>query len=228
MLDARQEAILKAVVEEYISQAVPVSSFALTDKYFHQLSSATIRNELAKLERGGFLAHPYTSAGRIPTDKGYQYFVEELMEARPPTRRFRRDLQGAIDNPSQLAQVLSIFSENLVLYFEDDYPVVQEGLRAVLSQPEFEQRERVLQFLAFVSKLSHSPQLLERLLPDERPRVFIGRQVKIRSAPSAEFSLIAVWLNRQAGKLLSLLGPSRMPYDRNLGALEYIKQLLYG
>lgn len=78
-MEERQEKILAAVVEEYTATAVAVGSKILSDKYFQDLSSATIRNDMAELEKVGFLYQPHTSAGRIPTDKGYRYFVEEIM-----------------------------------------------------------------------------------------------------------------------------------------------------
>lgn len=79
-LSDRQRLILKLVVAEYIASAAPVGSAALTAKYALGLSPATTRNEMAELEAAGYIAHPHTSAGRVPTTKGYRYFVESLME----------------------------------------------------------------------------------------------------------------------------------------------------
>ena len=78
-LTVRQERILAIVVKEYVESAAPVGSETLRRRGFG-VSSATIRNELAELEDQGYLTHPHTSAGRIPTEKGYRYFVESLME----------------------------------------------------------------------------------------------------------------------------------------------------
>src|SRR3972149_578948 len=78
-LTDRQEKILAFVVKEYIETAIPVGSETLRRRGL-SVSSATIRNELAELEEAGYLTHPHTSAGRVPTEKGYRYFVESLME----------------------------------------------------------------------------------------------------------------------------------------------------
>ena len=80
-LDLRAQAILRAVIEEYVSTATPVGSQALVDRYGLGVSSATVRNILAELEANGLLTHPHTSAGRIPTDYGYRYFVESIADA---------------------------------------------------------------------------------------------------------------------------------------------------
>ena len=78
-LAERQRELLRAVIREYIATAEPVASAALVRRYGFDVSSATIRNELAALEEMGLLTHPHTSAGRVPTDLGYRYFIENLM-----------------------------------------------------------------------------------------------------------------------------------------------------
>lgn len=79
-LSERQQNILRLVVEEYIKTAAPVSSKTIATEYTLGVSPATIRNEMALLEESGYLSHPHTSAGRVPTELGYRYFVEKLME----------------------------------------------------------------------------------------------------------------------------------------------------
>jgi heat-inducible transcriptional repressor len=82
-LDLRAQAILRAVIEEYVATATPVGSQALVERYGLGVSSATVRNILAELEANGLLTHPHTSAGRIPTDAGYRFFVESIVDAVP-------------------------------------------------------------------------------------------------------------------------------------------------
>ncbi len=78
-LTDRQKLILELVIREYVASAAPVGSRALSENYDLGISPATVRNEMAALEEQGYLTHPHTSAGRIPTDRGYRYFVERLM-----------------------------------------------------------------------------------------------------------------------------------------------------
>ncbi|MCI9000551.1 MAG: DeoR family transcriptional regulator [Clostridia bacterium] len=79
MLDKRKKEILQAVVDEYINTAEPVSSATLVEKYGLNYSSATVRNELAELENNGYLDKPHTSSGRVPSEKGYRFYVDELV-----------------------------------------------------------------------------------------------------------------------------------------------------
>ncbi len=79
VLDKRKKEILQAVVDEYINTAEPVSSATLVEKYGLNYSSATVRNELAELENNGYLDKPHTSSGRVPSEKGYRFYVDELV-----------------------------------------------------------------------------------------------------------------------------------------------------
>jgi len=82
-LDLRSQAILRAVIEEYVTTATPVGSLALVERYHLGVSSATVRSILAELEAAGLLTHPHTSAGRIPTDEGYRFYVESIADSIP-------------------------------------------------------------------------------------------------------------------------------------------------
>jgi heat-inducible transcriptional repressor len=117
-MEIRKQAILRAVVQEFTTSAVPVGSQALQSRYFVNLSSATIRNELAELAEAGYLAQPHTSAGRIPTDSGYRYFVDFLMdlEAVPEgistyiTEELRKapaDVQGLVERVAMTAAAVT-------------------------------------------------------------------------------------------------------------------------
>src|SRR5919201_2457979 len=79
-LTPRLQRILRHIVEEYVAIAQPVASDLIARKYEAELSSATVRNEMAALEEAGLIAQPHTSAGRVPTDRGYRHFVEWLMQ----------------------------------------------------------------------------------------------------------------------------------------------------
>ncbi len=100
MLDDRKAAILRAVVQEYIQTAQPVGSAHLARAHNLGVSPATVRNEMAALERDGFLAHPHTSAGRIPTDKGYRFFVDTISVGTP----------AGVLEPAKKAQVQTFFA----------------------------------------------------------------------------------------------------------------------
>src|SRR5881409_4047443 len=104
-MDVRHREVLIAVIREYVDSAEPVGSRVLAKRHFPTLSPATIRNAMADLEEMGFLAQPHTSAGRVPTDKGYRYYVDGLLD---PFRLAPRD-RALIDE--SLSRVASEFGE---------------------------------------------------------------------------------------------------------------------
>jgi heat-inducible transcriptional repressor len=102
-LENRKQSILRAVVNEFTTSAVPVGSQALQSRYFVNLSSATIRSELAELSDLGYLTQPHTSAGRMPTDSGYRYFVDFLMDLEPIPDRIKGFIAGEMrDAPADV------------------------------------------------------------------------------------------------------------------------------
>src|SRR6478672_11994000 len=82
MLTERRAQLLSLIIREYVDSAQPVGSDAIVRRFELPFSSATIRNEMARLEEEGYVSHPHTSAGRVPSDKGYRYYVEALMQER--------------------------------------------------------------------------------------------------------------------------------------------------
>src|ERR671938_98802 len=101
MLDERKLAVLRAIVQDFVSTEEPVGSRALVERHNLGVSPATIRNDMAILEEEGYITQPHTSAGRIPTDKGYRLFVDRLASVKPLSpaerRAIERFLDGAVD-----------------------------------------------------------------------------------------------------------------------------------
>ncbi|HEY9086271.1 MAG TPA: heat-inducible transcriptional repressor HrcA [Candidatus Tyrphobacter sp.] len=120
-LDQRKAYILATVVYEYVATAEPVASQTLTQKYNLGISSATVRNEMAELEAGGYLVQPHTSAGRVPSDAGYRTYVDQLMEPEALTAADRRRIRDELRDASreldelidQTTRMLGRLSNNL-------------------------------------------------------------------------------------------------------------------
>lgn len=93
---SRRNKIMGIVVDSYVSTAMPVGSMAVSKKFRERISPATIRNIMAELEETGYITHPHTSAGRVPTDKGYRYYVDSLMEEKCLTRDERDFIEGVL------------------------------------------------------------------------------------------------------------------------------------
>jgi heat-inducible transcriptional repressor len=107
VLDDRKLAVLRAIVEDYVSTNEPVGSKALADRHNLGVSPATIRNDMAVLEEQGYIAQPHTSAGRVPTDKGYRLFVDRLSTIKPLSSAERRAIETFLANAYDLDDVVT-------------------------------------------------------------------------------------------------------------------------
>src|SRR5689334_13097673 len=115
VLDDRKLAVLRAIVEDYVSTNEPVGSKALAERHNLKVSSATVRNDMAALEEEGYIAQPHTSAGRVPTDKGYRLFVDRLSEVKPLSPAERKAittfLDGAVDIDDMLRRSVRLLAQ---------------------------------------------------------------------------------------------------------------------
>jgi heat-inducible transcriptional repressor len=106
VLDDRKLAVLRAIVQDFVSTEEPVGSKALVERHHLGVSPATIRNDMAVLEEEGYIAQPHTSAGRVPTDKGYRLFVDRLASVKPLSPAERRAIQQFLDGAVDLDDVV--------------------------------------------------------------------------------------------------------------------------
>jgi len=151
----RQKDLLEKIVQEYIGSAKPVSSQLLEKKYKFSISPATIRSEMQALTGEDYLFQPHTSAGRIPTDRGYRFFVNELLEKGffekglnlKIENWIEKEIQDPIKFIQSLTKGLAIFSSNLALsYLQNEKILWREGWEEVLLEPEFQERKFISGF----------------------------------------------------------------------------------
>jgi heat-inducible transcriptional repressor len=211
----RQEHILKAIVEQYAEVASPVGS-SLLAKVFN-VSSATIRAEMAELERLGLIHQPHTSAGRVPTDKGYRYYVNGLVETpeEPAERRAERALaarvehagvpermiRNAVDTLVELTHNLGIATIGNQLYMS--------GLSNLFGQPEFMSGRQVQQVAGLLDNLE--PWLREAA-PNEPLSVYIGQENPIGRTAGASLIISRFRSPYSDRSYIGILGPTRQNY----------------
>src|SRR5438270_8639019 len=106
MLDDRKLDVLRAIVEDYVSTNEPVGSKTLVERHQLGVSPATVRNDMAALEDEGYITQPHTSAGRVPTDKGYRLFVDRLSTVKPLSPAERRAIQSFLEGAVDLDDVV--------------------------------------------------------------------------------------------------------------------------
>jgi heat-inducible transcriptional repressor len=212
----RQKQILSAIVEQYAEVASPVGSNLLAKAF--NVSSATIRAEMAELERLGFIMQPHTSAGRVPTDRGYRLYVNSLIETGheiKPERRAERALatrvqmggvpehtiRSAVDTLVELTQNLAVATIGNQLYMS--------GLSNLFGQPEFINGLQVQQVASLLDNLE--PWLREAA-PNEPLSVYIGAENPIGRAAGCSLIISRFRSPFSDRSYIGTLGPTRQSY----------------
>jgi heat-inducible transcriptional repressor len=228
----RLEQVLKAIVEEYIETAKPVSSKQLTEEHDFGVGSATLRNDMAVLEAEGFVTHPHTSAGRIPTEAGYQYYISHFLNQRPLTKRQRQQIDTAAESPAetsmqtarQLAKAISDLTEEMVVMSIDGEDFFYTGISNMLRKPEFlQERDAMLQASEIFDNIDHVMDRAREQMHNEI-EVFIGNK-----SPVARHVAMIVAEYDQDGhqSVFGILGPMRMDYNTNIAILKYLEQVIH-
>lgn len=237
IMENRKELILASIVTEYVDSAVPVGSILLKEKYDFDISPATLRAEMMELENDGYLYQPHASAGRIPTDKGFRYFVDVLMEERGQlSLKEQKSLEVEVLKlkaqnkmlARTTANLLSAMSGNLALSgIIDSEDFYKAGVQRLLAQPEFTNLDSVSKIAEVIDYLDGSVEKLSRELKGKSEvEIFIGKENPISGAD--ECGMVVSRYNLKGGEegMLAIIGPKRMKYSRNISLIDYIKKLL--
>ena len=234
-MNQRQEKILECVIEEYTSTALPIGSKILVEKYKIKASPATIRNEMAELEEEGYLYQPHISAGRIPTDKGYRYFVEELMKDRELSKREQIKLQEELLKlkaqnmrlSRTSAKLLSGITGNLAISGILDKDEFDDfGMRDLLSEPEFQKLDDVCRLAETMDYIDEMFDKIVLEMKEGETKIFIGAENPIGKISNCSMIVSPYKLSNGQRGVLALIGPKRMKYAKNKSLIEYIKKIL--
>lgn len=232
MLKERQKSILGATILEHIKTTKPVASQELAKNFRLEAGPATVRNEMLKLDQLGYLEQPHTSAGRIPTDKGYRFFVDNLLaeaNLRNTEKKTIEEIFNDLDDKEEFIKELSkiiahltgslasagIFGENI--FYES-------GLAEVLKEPEFQETEYMQQFGRLVDNLEEN---LQEFLSGKNlnlEQIFIGKENPFVEAHNCTM-IISSWKHPRGFKgFVSLIGPRRTNYSKKISLTRYLKR----
>ena len=230
----RQAKILAAIVKENCEGGQPVASADLVEKYSFNVSSPTIRNEMQALEKMGYIMQPHTSSGRVPTDKGFRYFVNQLMDKvkltlkeqdRLKTELMKLQLANA-EISRRLAKLVSEYSDSasFVLLPEE---VSAVGISNILNNPALpaEDAKEIAEFFDHIDE--HAEQMMSDYA-GKGPEAKIGKEITL--SKNSDYSMIVSGLKLPSGKkgVIGLVGPKSMKYEKNMSLMEYIAKLLGG
>ncbi len=228
-MNERQKDILTFVINEYIRSAQPVGSGLLTEKSGMDLSAATFRNELAALEDEGFLMQPHTSAGRVPTEKAYQYYVDTLLAKKsykPASgSALKLMIQKDLDDDQNLKQVakqLVEHSDQAVIVAFDKTNIFYTGLSHLFAKPEFSEQSHLVSISQVVDQLDEKiGQVFDSISDLE---IMVGSHNPFGKECSCILGKYRLRDNREG--IFAILGPMRMDYEKNIHLISEVKQLV--
>lgn len=229
----RQAKILAAIIEQHAEIAAPVGSVTLARLF--GVSSATIRSEMAVLEDLGYITQPHTSAGRIPTDKGYRLYVNTITEATEPiprlvdrsaraidarvatyTDRADRAIRSAVDSLAEVTRNLGLATIGDQLYMS--------GMSNLFSQPEFLSSPQGVQQIA--SLLDNLEPWLRETAPNEPLNVFIGAENPVGKSSKASLIISRFCSPYSDRSYIGVLGPTRQDYARVMRLVRHTGAML--
>lgn len=225
----RQAQILRAIVEQYAEVASPVGSQLLAKAF--NVSSATIRSEMAELEKLGFIHQPHTSAGRVPTDRGYRFYVNNITEAQEASAErgaeralaarvdsggsSERAIRNAVDTLVELTHNLGLATIGSQLYMS--------GLSNLFGQPEFMHPNQVQEVARLLDNLE--PWLREAA-PNEPLNVFIGKENPIGRSAGASLIISRFRSPYSDRSFIGVVGPTRQSYKQVMSLVRQAGQML--
>lgn len=236
MSEDRKKQVLKAIVKHFIQTAEPVGSQTILVSYKFHVSPATIRNDMMSLEEEGFIFQPHTSAGRIPTDKGYRIFVDEMadyekarneavkalstIQEQYHVEKVREKLYDAVNLIARATNCVSFATtpNNPRTFFL--------GMSNVLKQPEF--AGDMVRASEVFEVLEHGDNFLGTLASlniDDSVRTFIGEENILSQIQSCSI-IVSRYQKDGFDGYIGVLGPKRMNYPFNIVLVEEVKKLL--
>lgn len=231
----RQKKILVAIVEQYAEVAAPVGSSLMARAF--NVSSATIRTEMAELERAGYITQPHTSAGRIPTDKGYRFYVNSLagQESSPNEGRGERALSARITSGGMPEQTIRNAVDTLVELTHNlgiatiGNQLYMSGLSNLFGQPEFMHPGQVQEVARLLDNLE--PWLYEAA-PNKPLSVYIGSENPIGRNSGSTLIISRFRSPFSDSSYIGVIGPTRQSYRDVMNLVgragEVLEETLYG
>jgi transcriptional regulator of heat shock response len=230
MLSTRQATLLHTLIKEYIDTAKAVSSGQLVDRHALAVSPATLRNDMAALTDDGYLLQPHTSAGRIPTEKAWRWYISQ----EPPealTKREQALLRSVVDGHRhqqdellrQLAKTMAGMVEESVLVAYGRHDTFYTGLSNLFAQPEFEHVDLMQSVSRVVDRLDDVvAKFYDRV--GAEPSVLVGRENPFSHQCGA--IIVRYRLGENSEGLIGILGPVRQDYPEHLALIRYATSLL--
>lgn len=237
-MDERKQKILRMIVEDYVHGAEPVGSRHISRKLHSSVSPATIRNEMSDLEEEGYIAQPHTSAGRVPTDKGYRYYVDNLMRVgdlpqrdesliTKAHREARFGFERAVHNLLTTTATLSHYAAIMMTESSSGrHRIFYHGITNIASQPEFSDSNHLKHLLGVFEEQDLLRSILKDCSSISGTTITIGSENKFKEIKDCSLIVGPRESESDETATVGLIGPTRMFYDRAYSIIERVSRQL--
>ena len=225
----REAEVLAIIVSCYAETAEPVGSRFVSRRL--GLSSATIRNVMSDLEELGLITQPHTSAGRIPTDKGYRYYIDSLMriknvnehiikEVRDEYYKAMRSLEDVMERTSHIISSLTNYVG--ITAFPQYDKLYLEGTSHIIEQPEFQDLKKLYAIMKFLEQKQGLLRFLNADPGEEKLTVHIGKENKFSYLNDCSVVTRGCKVRGKLSGRIGVIGPKRMGYDKIIPMMEFL------
>lgn len=223
----RTQKILASIIKSHVKSAQPVSSAFLAKKF--DVSSATMRNEMADLEKEGYIYQPHTSAGRVPTEQAYAFYIENFLQDKELSTKIKKDIlkevkkaEDKIGKIKKMARQIADISNETVLVAFAPNSIYYTGLSNLFSKPEFANPEIICGLSEIID---HLDEVMHEIFNKiENLEILIGKENPFGNDCS---SILAPYsLSKKEKGILGILGPMRMDYNSNVSLLKKAREVI--
>jgi len=225
-MEPRKEKILLIILKEHIKTGAPVGSGVLVEKYKIDASPATVRNEMAVLEEEGYIIQPHTSAGRVPTEKAYRFYLENLKEKKLNDSE-EKILAKALSDKDEIsfkttAKAIAELSDCAVFWAIHRHNLYYTGISNLFKQPEFAQANLIYDISAVIDRLD---EIIDEIFDgvNYETEILIGKE-----NPFGAFcgTILTKYKVGEFAGVFGIISPIRMDYAKNKAIVDHVKNLL--
>lgn len=225
-MDQRKHLILSAIIKEHIRTGIPVGSSGLVEKYKLNISSATVRNEMVFLEETGYIIQPHISAGRIPTEKAYRFYVENLKIKKISEKEEKLIIEALRFQDEKCfkatAKILAKISDNAVFWAFHRHNLYYTGISNLLQQPEFAPSNTNLIY-DISTIIDRMDEIIDEIFDNIQEEVSIALGSE---NPFGNFcsSIMTKYKKGNDIGMFGIISPMRMNYEKNLATVKFIRE----
>jgi len=237
-IKSRQDKVLEHIVNAYIELGVPIGSLTICNRANLNLSPATIRNIMGELEDLGLITQPHTSAGRVPTDLGYRYYLDKIMRPEVMVDDEKEKICSVCDSNrdepdfllEEMSRLLSDISNEASMAvlpkskrnMPKDMKLVSFGWHHLFGQPEFKDALAPSRVLRVFEEKTELLDFVEENVGSQGVKIFVGKEHACSDISDCSVVISSYGFDNDVTGAIGVIGPKRMPYKRVVPVVDYI------